>query len=283
MLCALAFFAYHGYESTALFQELLVGVKWQWLVFVLLILMLQSVVGGLFTYTLVAPFSDSMKLSEVLGVHISRLPARYLPGGIWHVASKLYDFHDRGVALSGVAKIGLFETLVPIVVTFLFGGIVVSSFERVTGLWNSFALLCAGASMLSIFAYSWLGLFSPIAKFLIPKRSYYQALAVVSIYWVLAGLGFCFYLASLFEQLRGLVIFEIWGVYLLSWGIGNVAFFSPQGVGVLEWAASSMLPMVTSLGSMMVVVAGYRVLILISDVLCYLIYSLVQIKKPKCK
>ena len=50
---------------------------------------------------LLAPFSPLLILKsfkyplryhQVLNIYISRLPARYLPGGIWHTVSRLVDF-----------------------------------------------------------------------------------------------------------------------------------------------------------------------------------------------
>lgn len=273
---AMAFFAYYGYESAELYKKLIADIDLQWLLLVILTLMTQSIIAALFTFTLVASTDNSLIFRDVLWVHISRLPARYLPGGIWHVASKLYDFHGKGVGSQGLTRIALFEIIMPISVTFLLGGVAIFTSSQVPDLWVNIALLASVTSFLFVTTYSMVGRFKPIRKYLIPKKSFYQAFIVVSVYWSLAGFGFCFYLASLYEQLRGVGMLDAWGVYLFSWGLGNLAIISPQGVGVLEWAAGSMLPITANLGSMMVVVAGYRVMILISDALCYVAYCLLR-------
>ena len=279
-LACLTFFSYHAYNSGELLSQLMSSIEWQWFVLVLLILMLQTTIGGLFTFTLTTPFSDALKLSEVIQIHISRLPAKYLPGGIWHVASKLSDLRCKGLEVQGLAKIALFETIIPIVVTFLLGGIVVSALTENYGIWRAVAAFSASAAFLFVIGYGWLARIRCACKFLIPKQNFYLSFTVVVIYWAIAGLGFCFYLISLLGLLDASRFFEVWGVYLLSWGVGNVAVFSPQGVGVLEWAVSSMLPLGGSLGSMMVVVGGYRVMMLMSDLLYYMIFSLVRILLP---
>lgn len=176
--------------------------------------------------------------------------------------------------MQGLAKVALFETVIPIVVTFLLGGAVVSISCEASGAWGAVAAISASAAFLFVLGYGWLTRIRFVSRFFITKQSFYLSFMVVVIYWTIAGLGFCFYLIGLLDLLNASRAFEIWGVYLLSWGIGNVAVFSPQGIGVLEWAVSSMLPLGVSLGNMIVIVAVYRVLMLVSDLLYFLMFSL---------
>ena len=274
-LTCLLFFSYHIYSSSELLGLLLSRVEWQWFALALFILMLQTSVGGLFTFILAAPFSNNLTLPQMMQIHVLRLPAKYLPGGVWHVVSKLSDLRRKGLSLGALTKVALFETVVPIAVTFTLGGVCVLVVADVPELWNIVVSLVVTAFFLFVVSYSCFFRVGLFRKFLINKHSFYLSFVVVCIYWTIAGFGFCFYLINLLGVLSISKVFEVWGIYLFSWGVGNVAVFSPQGVGVLEWAVSSMLTMEeVGMGSMMVIVAGYRLIMLISDLLYFLIFSL---------
>ena len=35
--------------------------------------------------------------SQAFATHASRLPARYVPGGVWHTVGRVMDYHEQGV------------------------------------------------------------------------------------------------------------------------------------------------------------------------------------------
>ena len=54
--------------------------------------------------------------------------------------------------------------------------------------------------------------------------------------------------------------------YLFSWSIGYLAFFAPQGIGVFEVTLANMLDTSLTVGSLAVIIAGFRIIIFLADI-----------------
>ena len=59
------------------------------------------------------------------------------------------------------------------------------------------------------------------------------------------------------------------GTYLIAWSAGFVSIFSPQGIGVFELVVAWMMKGALPLASLAALVAGFRVLTLVGDVIAY--------------
>ncbi|MEZ5548652.1 MAG: hypothetical protein R3E74_12865 [Pseudomonadales bacterium] len=281
-ISVLCVFLFYGFQFGPLYKDLLKDIEVVWLLTVIGILMLQNVLAAWFTSTLVSEMSASLDFISVLRIHVARLPARYLPGGIWHVASKLYDFHSQGVKTSKLTGLAFYETSIPIMITLLIGGgVVFFSDLDLSWIWMRISLFAALVAMILIIVCGALGRIKKFETLLVSRVIFYKACIVSALYWALAGLGFSFYLGSLLGEVALKNFTDVWGVYIFSWGIGNLAIFAPQGLGVLEWMVDSMLPMLDGVGAMMVVAAGYRIMIFISDVLCFLIFTIGRLSKVR--
>jgi hypothetical protein len=112
------------------------------------------------------------------------------------------------------------------------------------------------------------------AKFLkaearLRTRIYVSLVALAGIYWVFAAAAFVAYV----EAYSGLALLlsplETGSAYLLSWGIGFLAIFAPQGIGVFEVAAAELLRGSASLTSIAALLAGFRLVILVADAIMW--------------
>ena len=102
-----------------------------------------------------------------------------------------------------------------------------------------------------------------------PVRTYGLVVALVGVYWILAAASFVAYVSTYSSLALQSSILETGAAYLLSWGIGFVAVFAPQGIGVFEVVASDLLRGSGSFTGIAALVAGFRLAILIADALVW--------------
>jgi hypothetical protein len=207
-------------------------------------------------------------------IFIRRLPAKYLPGGVWQTVARAWDLRSRGIESSRVTGMLAYELLMPLLAAFAVGGVLLAAFHA--GPAQTPALtLAAGGGMLAFILLPWLLRRLPGTGRAVLQSGYYQrSVAIILIYWMLAGAAFgCFINALQIPDLASSLP-ALAGGYSLSWAVGYLAFFAPQGIGVLELTASSLidLPLATEAG--ISVVFSFRLLIVALDLIVWLLYSL---------
>jgi glycosyltransferase 2 family protein len=213
----------------------------------------------------------SLSYQTALDIHISNLPARYLPGGIWHTVGRIAGFKRLGIARRDITLFVLLENALALGVAFLFGGIVVAWYHDMEG-WG-LAAACAGAGGLAL-----LVALPFILSYRIPKngvrlrtRAYVSGIGVVALSWFVGAVAFVLYVTAFTELDVGAPLVEIAGIYLFSWGAGFVSVFAPQGIGVFEVIAGELLDSTESLKGTVALLAGFRLVILLADSLTWAI------------
>ncbi len=167
----------------------------------------------------------------VLATHFNRLPARYIPGGIWQTVSRSLDFSAAGIEARPILRLVLLEMGVALALALLIGGVCLSlaSLEARRDL----ALLLAAAGVIGLLALPVVDAVMDRGQRSDPINYGIGIVAFVPV-WLLYATAFSLFLAHLGVSLG-------WagdaGVYLVSWSAGFVAFFAPQGIGVFELTA----------------------------------------------
>ena len=219
-----------------------------------------------FTRIVLGGLGFDFSYAESLRIHVSRLPARYLPGGIWHTVSRMVAFRERGVGPSALASLVVLENSVPLAVALLMGGLVA---EAAGGALPGWPAAVAGALIL---VATPLVLRSGLFGLAPPPAMARLALAVVvfAVFWALAGLLFAAYWQAVPVSGKAPTLALAVSAYLLSWAAGFVAVFAPQGIGVFESVAGIMLGDGTGFAATAVLVAGFRAVTLAGDGLAWL-------------
>jgi hypothetical protein len=62
------------------------------------------------------------------------------------------------------------------------------------------------------------------------------------------------------------------GIYLFSWGVGFLAIFAPQGIGVFEFVASELMASPVGFMGLAALIAGFRIVVLVADIAVWLVY-----------
>lgn len=206
-----------------------------------------------------------------LGIHVSRLPARYLPGGIWQTVSRVVDLHALGVSRRQLSVLVAMENIAPLATALGLGG----AFALAAGTTRLPAPAILATGVLLAVALPWaLRRFLPQAP--LPLASYLLAAATTLVFWAIAAGVFITYWTAFPAVSLEAGYSGIAASYLLAWAAGFVAVFAPQGLGVFEAVAGLLLDGTLPLAGMAVMVAGFRATTLAGDGLAYLAGLLVR-------
>ena len=201
----------------------------------------------------------------LLRTHICRLPARYLPGGVWHTVGRAVDLDKHGVPRKTIGWMVALENGLAIGMAFVLGG----GMLLVSGVHNhSFGWIVLLATALALLMLVSLPLFfSRLLPNAAPNMSiatWATCCAWFAVIWILHAAAFAAYSIALVGGNGLFRAVHTGGVYLFSWATGLVAFFAPQGIGVFEVTAAAfsgkaLMPAAISMA------AGFRLCMLIVD------------------
>lgn len=241
------------------------------------------------TKVIFSSLGSTMTYTNLLNIYISRLPARYLPGGIWHTMGRLYDYHSFGISKKHVAILALVDTFFPCLVTFSIGGSylwfageknMLSSIEGLTGFMSLCALLLIPLLIKWRFSSLWVKNFN---------FSYSLYIILSSFFWIIASISFLFYYSSVSFFIHQMPLPHVAATYIFSWGIGYISIFAPQGIGVFEFVAGTLMELPMTLGGAVAFLAGFRIVAFTADSLVWLLYRFFRkltsmfVHQEKCK
>lgn len=210
---------------------------------------------------------------DVLSATLSSLPARYLPGSIWYAAGRVALLKGRGVPVVASSSVAAVEMLLVPVVGFALGAAVFA----LTGTdlpGGSGWLLAVAVALAVVGSPPVLGrLVAAVARRrgvadppALTWRSHLRLTAVAVAFWTWSGGVFALYLAA-FPAATDAGPVVIAAGYALAWGVGWLAVLAPQGIGVFEVVLAALLPS-SGVAGLAVLLAGYRALIAVRDLLC---------------
>ena len=102
-------------------------------------------------------------------------------------------------------------------------------------------------------------------EFSLTWRGYLQLLGVNVVFWGWSAITFLLYLRAFPAADTHRTVLVVGG-FLLTWGIGFLAPFAPQGIGVFEVAMATVLQAEGVVGTA-VVLGGYRLVLLTRDLI----------------
>lgn len=265
-VAALLFYAWHARQGLG---EVFTNARWGYLAGAAAIWVILHFCSPVIQTLILRACGSDIGYPEAFRIFAQRLPGRYLPGGIWHTVGRAMDYHQRGLQPRHLATLVFLETALPPLVTFLLGGLGLAVLRGLHG-WGGLGLACAGAALLGLLLMPAVInarlLRSPDA---LPAAAYFQAVSLVAGYWLIAAAAFICYLAAFPTVLEAASLTEVGATYLFSWGVGYVALFAPQGIGIFEIVAGKLLTMPLSLGGAAALMAGFRLVILVADVVVW--------------
>jgi len=274
---AIAFLAWFAWESRAELAELVQGAMPMYLGIAIALWCLTHALAPIASMLIFNAKGQSVDYRTAARIHFENLPARYVPGGIWHTVGRVAAFGNLGIDARNLSTFVVMENALAVATAFVLGG---STISVIRGLdtWGQIAALGALVGAVIIVALPYL-LRTRLLKgeTELSTRTYITVIAFASVYWIVAAAAFVTYVfaySSLAVQSSPL---ESGAAYLFSWGVGFVAVFAPQGIGVFEVVAAELLRDTGSLTSVAALLAGFRLIILVADALAWGIGRLLRL------
>lgn len=274
---ALLCLVYFSWQSKDLLQTLLAQTQWLYLAFAVLFGVLVHPACILITQFQLKTLYAHLTYQQVFYIHTNRLPARYVPGGIWHFVSKVVDFHQLGIKKSQLGSLFLLEILQASFMSFLIGGSLIFYFRGIDEFWGSIAALAAVLSLFGILLLPWAWKLFNLPP--LDKRQYFKAASSFFLIWFASSSAFICYLSAFPNLLNQTRLLEVVGTHIFSWAVGNLMIFAPQGIGVFEVVSSSLLNLSVQLVDAAIIIAGFRVVTLVGDIGLWAIVKIIY--KPK--
>lgn len=253
--------------------ELVTGTRPGWLVLALALGLVQLLPNvGFWTVTL-ADLRSPVPMRAVLSATARSVPARYLPGSVWYALGRATLLRrEQGTSKRALGTAAILESALGVVVAIALGTALLASAGRFPGrgpwlaLW--FVVLGILGSPPAINA---------VLRFVARRRGgepqqlswrgWSRLVAITVVHWGWSATTFTVYLHA-FPALSVESVAEVAGSFLVAWVVGFLAIFAPQGLGVFEASVAALLTTANAPAAA-VVVAGYRALILVRDVVAF--------------
>lgn len=258
----LLYFAWDGRES--LLEMIRAGDPLQ-LPAAILAWSLMHLISPLLSMVIFRARSYSISYQTAADIHIANLPARYVPGGIWHTVGRIAGFKRHGIAQRDIGIYVFLENILAISVAFGVGGFLVASYHDLER-WGLAGAFAAAGSLVLLMATPLILSYRVIqGNTRLKLVDYLASIGVVVVSWVLGAAAFIFYVSAFPAVDLGTSPLETAGAYLFSWGVGFVSVFAPQGIGVFEVMAAELLRGAAPLQDTAALLVGFRLVIMVAD------------------
>ncbi len=219
---------------------------------------------------------------EVLAATVEALPSRYLPGGIWYAVGRAAVLSKRGSTMGALSATAIVELGITVAVALTVGSSLVALANQggpqTTALIGA-ALIIAMLVGLPVLnrgiAYVAERRGSPL-----PVPMGRPTLTILMgwnlAFWATSGLVFWLVAAGMGLDTPALATV---GSYMVAWGVGVLAPFAPQGLGVFEVSLAGLL----RAGAVEVVLVAvmFRLVMLVRDLLLTVGVHILRRRAPR--
>jgi hypothetical protein len=256
---ALAFLAFAGWSSRDAFATILDGADPIRLVLAVALTGCLHLLSPLLTWRILHELGSDLSYRTLMKIHVRRLPARYLPGGIWHTVSRAVDIRALGVDRADLSTMLVLENVIPPAVALTGGGLALLVADEPT-------LLTVGVSAAGVASLAAV----PVAIRIVRKRwltpsAYVRLIGSSAAFWTVAAIAFVSYWSALPAARAGVSALEMGGSYLVAWTAGFVNVFAPQGIGVFEATIGALLQGRLTFANAAILAVGVRAVTLAAD------------------
>lgn len=275
-LTAVAFLLHFAWENRDSLREVLAsGNLWR-LPIAVLMWSSMPLLAPLFAQVVFRALGKGFSYRQLAAIHIGNLPARYIPGGIWHTVGRATALSGLGTGKRDIATFVLMENALAIGIAFAIGGPLVALYRGFAA-WGLVAALAGFGGIVGLATLPWLlNRYLATSQMRMPARAYWACAATVAVSWCMGAAAFVVFLTAFPDLDMNVSALEAGATYLLAWGMGFIAFFAPQGIGVFEVVAGDMISGSQSIQGTAVVLVGFRFVILLSDALVWGAFQLIR-------
>jgi glycosyltransferase 2 family protein len=250
--------------------ELVANSRPWYLILSLLLSFGLVVLNSQFWTTALDALGSPVSTGTMLEASARSLLARWIPGGIWYAAGRATLLSLRRVSIPALTTVAALELTIPLLVGMVMGTLLLAVNRRLPG--GIWWLAPVGAFLAALAlrpvvnrVLRWLAHRRGVEPMNLPQRAYLALVGWTAVYWLWAGATFVAYLAA-FPTLEPGPPLVVAGAYMVAWGIGFVVPIAPQGIGIFEVTLAALLG-VADLGAGSIIVAGYRLVTLVRDLI----------------
>ena len=269
---ALVFIVASIYQSRLIVRDAWIDSQPYYLVIAVVLWMLAHLFSPWFVSIILNACGAKIPYRDNLALHLNYLPARYIPGGVWHTVARVTGLHHLGVQPINLTSFVIVENLVALCITLVVGGIFISFDQKNTYLKITIYLVVALCIILLLMCPYFLNKFLLKNKF-IKYKKYIAGLLVAIFFWMIASISFLFYISSFFEVNSLNICIKIIGSYLFAWGVGFISLFAPQGFGIFELVAAKVMPLNFNFSATVGIMAGFRLIVMSADLLMWICWK----------
>jgi hypothetical protein len=248
--------------------ELIQGTRPAMLAASLVLSFAMLAITSLFWRVALGLLGSPTRYEDVLVATGRSVLARYIPGSVWYAVGRAALLQRDGVPAARLATTAVLEVLMSLATVLALGASLLAVAGEMPG----------GSGWVVPTVLAFIALTSPPIMRAIIRRlpghqpdqlimgwsGYGSLLGIMMVFWLWSAGVFMLYVRAFpANDEFGMTI--VGGGFLLAWGIGFLAFVAPQGVGIFEVTLASIL-VSQGVAEVAVVIAGYRVVILVRDV-----------------
>ena len=208
---------------------------------------------------------------DVLAIYLNRIPARYLPGGIWQTFARAYDLNNLGLEKGRIATLVFYENFWTVLLAALVSSIALVIGNR-SGVFGDVALLM----MLGTVAVFPMAYFFRKTPFVLSMKGYIRITVSGLLFWSVAGSSFIFYLMAFDSALSDQSLPVLFANYLFSYVIGFISIFTPQGIGVFELVMTQLTEFSIDQSQALILIAGFRIIVLVGDMIAWSLFVVIS-------
>ncbi|HDH03662.1 MAG TPA: hypothetical protein ENH15_05400 [Actinobacteria bacterium] len=249
-------------------SRLLDGTRLAWLAASLVMSFgMLGLSGALWRHLLIAQ-GEPVALSTAVHSTARAVLARYVPGSIWFALGRATLLSRLGVGAGPLTVTAATEIVLSVATTVAGGAILLGLVGAFPGgaLWMvgaAIVLAAAASPAVAGRAIAFVAAKRGAQMAKISWRSYLGAVGISVAFWTWSALTFTTYLRA-FPLADGIGIATLIGGFLFAWGVGFLAIFAPQGIGVFEVTLAAIL-FDGGLSETAVLIGGYRLITLVRD------------------
>jgi glycosyltransferase 2 family protein len=272
LVCSIAFLVTVFLQNRTDIVSIFALASYSGLATAILFWVLATLVMPAIAFTILRDRKNSITFRTLLSIHLNRIPSKFLPGGVWQTFARVYDMKNIGISKTDISLVVLYEGTYAIIL-----GAIVSTLGIY--LFSSNELYSTLASILFLGSIATIPLAHYFRKrsFILSITAYAQLTAVCTVFWVFSAGAFYSYMSAIGMVAASDGVFLTVVYYLFSFVVGFVSIFAPQGIGVFEVVYSELATSELPRTQLIIFVAGFRVLVMLSDMLTWLGYMLIKI------
>ena len=269
LIIALCFLFYFSWSSWDLLTNLYANANSYLIITCIAIWIVLHFLSPFFTTSSLSAFNSPLNYKVALYIHVSQLPSKYIPGGIWHSVARSINYSQVGISKETIGIYFLHENILVASITLFTGGMLLSISNTSIAYLNYILFI-------SVCSAVFITLWPKILKHLPNKfqininiKHYIKAVISIALFWIVASASFIIFLSSFSEIELSFSIFYTAGAYIFSWGVGFITLIAPQGIGISEVVASQLLQNAIDTKTFVALLASYRIIILAADLIMW--------------